>query len=237
MYSAKNPEVVNNLLNFTIQTYFPAVHPFIRAAHTPHNVCCQDTRRACGSTGGHVLRALQGGLSLTSQCTSERKQRQVCLRTARLVARWQCVGFCHGVMNTDNMSILGLTIDYGPYGCAIITYLRHRCVIITQDSLRRTTPSTSATTLTRLAAMPFRSRSPRRIINSMTSQRLQPRICRWNLSRLSVALQPFLPLERSVPLLDQYYREYEEFYIGLMRGKLGLIYSKEDDDAKLVRVA
>jgi len=37
-------------------------------------------------------------------------------RTARLVAQWQAVGFCHGVMNTDNMSILGLTIDYGPYG-------------------------------------------------------------------------------------------------------------------------
>ncbi|KAJ2132647.1 hypothetical protein GGF48_000782 [Coemansia sp. RSA 921] len=35
--------------------------------------------------------------------------------TARMVARWQCVGFCHGVMNTDNMSILGLTIDYGPF--------------------------------------------------------------------------------------------------------------------------
>ncbi|WP_318371472.1 protein adenylyltransferase SelO [Enterobacter sp.] len=37
-------------------------------------------------------------------------------RTARLIARWQAVGFAHGVMNTDNMSILGLTIDYGPYG-------------------------------------------------------------------------------------------------------------------------
>lgn len=42
--------------------------------------------------------------------------REVVLRTARLVAQWQCVGFCHGVLNTDNMSILGLTLDYGPYG-------------------------------------------------------------------------------------------------------------------------
>lgn len=42
--------------------------------------------------------------------------RTVVTRTARLVAQWQCVGFCHGVMNTDNMSILGLTLDYGPYG-------------------------------------------------------------------------------------------------------------------------
>ncbi|OUM02909.1 protein adenylyltransferase SelO [Variovorax sp. JS1663] len=36
-------------------------------------------------------------------------------RTAALMAQWQSVGFCHGVMNTDNMSILGLTIDYGPF--------------------------------------------------------------------------------------------------------------------------
>lgn len=41
---------------------------------------------------------------------------QVCERTAHLVAQWMRVGFVHGVMNTDNMSILGLTIDYGPYG-------------------------------------------------------------------------------------------------------------------------
>ncbi|MGN2247755.1 YdiU family protein [Frateuria sp. GZRR35] len=40
----------------------------------------------------------------------------VCERTARLMAQWMRVGFVHGVMNTDNMSILGLTIDYGPYG-------------------------------------------------------------------------------------------------------------------------
>lgn len=42
--------------------------------------------------------------------------REVVARTARLIAKWQAVGFAHGVMNTDNMSVLGLTIDYGPYG-------------------------------------------------------------------------------------------------------------------------
>jgi len=41
---------------------------------------------------------------------------EVCERTARLVGHWMRVGFVHGVLNTDNMSILGLTIDYGPYG-------------------------------------------------------------------------------------------------------------------------
>lgn len=41
---------------------------------------------------------------------------EVCRRTAEMIVHWQRVGFVHGVMNTDNMSILGLTIDYGPYG-------------------------------------------------------------------------------------------------------------------------
>lgn len=41
---------------------------------------------------------------------------EIAERTASMIARWQGVGFTHGVMNTDNMSILGLTIDYGPFG-------------------------------------------------------------------------------------------------------------------------
>jgi serine/tyrosine/threonine adenylyltransferase len=53
-------------------------------------------------------------------CTMERIRADwfisVCRSTARMVAHWMRVGFVHGVMNTDNMSILGLTIDYGPYG-------------------------------------------------------------------------------------------------------------------------
>ena len=40
---------------------------------------------------------------------------EVVERTAKLIAQWQGVGFCHGVMNTDNMSIEGLSIDYGPF--------------------------------------------------------------------------------------------------------------------------
>ena len=41
---------------------------------------------------------------------------EVVERTATLIARWQAVGWAHGVMNTDNMSIIGLTLDYGPFG-------------------------------------------------------------------------------------------------------------------------
>jgi uncharacterized protein YdiU (UPF0061 family) len=46
----------------------------------------------------------------------ERWFQEICRRTAIMIAHWMRVGFVHGVMNTDNMSILGLTIDYGPYG-------------------------------------------------------------------------------------------------------------------------
>ena len=48
-------------------------------------------------------------------CTIEDFVQEVTRRTASLVAKWQTVGFCHGVLNTDNMSIIGDTIDYGPY--------------------------------------------------------------------------------------------------------------------------
>jgi len=41
---------------------------------------------------------------------------EIIIRTAKLVAHWKAHGFCHGVMNTDNMSVFGVTIDYGPFG-------------------------------------------------------------------------------------------------------------------------
>jgi len=56
-----------------------------------------------------------GGDALDKQ-TLLRWLREVGRRTARTIAQWMRVGFVHGVMNTDNMSVLGLTIDYGPYG-------------------------------------------------------------------------------------------------------------------------
>jgi uncharacterized protein YdiU (UPF0061 family) len=52
---------------------------------------------------------------------------EVSRRTARLIAQWQAVGFMHGVMNTDNMSILGQTLDYGPFGFMEAFDARHIC--------------------------------------------------------------------------------------------------------------
>lgn len=52
---------------------------------------------------------------------------EVTKRTAHLMAQWQAVGFMHGVMNTDNMSILGITIDYGPFGFMEAFDAQHIC--------------------------------------------------------------------------------------------------------------
>jgi uncharacterized protein YdiU (UPF0061 family) len=51
----------------------------------------------------------------------------VITRSAKLVAKWQAIGFCHGVLNTDNMSIIGLTLDYGPYSFIDSTDLKYIC--------------------------------------------------------------------------------------------------------------
>jgi uncharacterized protein YdiU (UPF0061 family) len=59
--------------------------------------------------------------------STEEMLKQIVTSTAKLMAKWQNVGFCHGVMNTDNMSILGLTIDYGPFGFLEDTILNFVC--------------------------------------------------------------------------------------------------------------
>ena len=51
----------------------------------------------------------------------------ICERNAKLVAQWQAVGFCHGVLNSDNISALGLTIDYGPFGFLDQMQIDHIC--------------------------------------------------------------------------------------------------------------
>ncbi len=55
-------------------------------------------------------------LGAPTPATYARWFEEICRRTAAMITDWMRVGFVHGVMNTDNMSILGLTIDYGPYG-------------------------------------------------------------------------------------------------------------------------
>ena len=88
---------------------------FLRFGHFEHFThTAQDEpalRRLADATIVRLFPALQGDPQPYAALLGE-----VAQRTARLMAQWQAVGFCHGVMNTDNMSMLGLTIDYGPFG-------------------------------------------------------------------------------------------------------------------------
>lgn len=81
--SVGRKEILLQLLNYTIETFFPEIY----------HSCSNDQEQMYVQFFSDVVK-----------------------KTAHLVAKWQCVGFCHGVLNTDNMSIVGLTIDYGPFG-------------------------------------------------------------------------------------------------------------------------
>jgi len=85
--SAGNKELLDTMLKFVISQYYPSL----------------------------VKNGTETELELTDALVQSFFN-EVSTKTAELVAHWQSVGFTHGVLNTDNMSILGLTIDYGPYG-------------------------------------------------------------------------------------------------------------------------
>ncbi len=120
-------------------------------------------------------------------------------RTLKMIIDWQRVGFVHGVMNTDNLSILGLTIDYGPYGWL-------------EGFDFGWTPNTTD-----------RQNKRYRYGN-------QPNIGLWNLYQLANALYPIIeevaPLEA---ILNQYKTDFEKQSLQMMKSKLGLFVTDEDD--------
>jgi uncharacterized protein YdiU (UPF0061 family) len=75
----------------------------------------RDKQEELRTLADYVLKAFYPGL-LGEANPYKALLGEVTRRTAHLMAQWQAVGFMHGVMNTDNMSILGLTLDYGPFG-------------------------------------------------------------------------------------------------------------------------
>ncbi len=91
------------------ESFFRLGHFQIHAAH--------DEREPLRALLRHVLRRHEPDLAALPEPEAALELlRRVCRRTAHLAVHWQRVGFVHGVLNTDNVSILGLTIDYGPYG-------------------------------------------------------------------------------------------------------------------------
>lgn len=129
---------------------------------------------------------------------------QVIRRQAHLIAKWQLVGFIHGVMNTDNMSICGETIDYGP--CAFMDTYNLDTVFSSIDSQGRyaygNQPYIATWNLARLA------------------ESLLPLLADDEEQAIAIA-------ERA---LDQFADDYHQAWLTGMRGKLGILTANEDDD-------
>ncbi len=131
--------------------------------------------------------------------------KRVVERQAALIAQWMNVGFIHGVMNTDNMSIAGETIDYGP--CAFMDDFSHDRVFSSIDRDRRyaysNQPSIGLWNLTRLA------------------ESLVPLL----------AEQPRVAVEIAQDILKGYIALYQQNWLEGMRDKLGLLVPDENDKA------
>jgi len=145
---------------------------------------------------------------------------EVVARTAGLIAQWQSVGFSHGVMNSDNMSILGLTIDYGPYGfmegynpayiCNHSDY-HGRYAFDQQPAIGLFNLSCLAQALLPLLGS---SSTLKQSIDHDFSD-----------SEIAAAV------EVAKALLDDYYPRYVENYASIMRRKLGLSDCLSEDQA------
>nr|KAJ3421204.1 hypothetical protein HK105_004239 [Polyrhizophydium stewartii] len=104
LYSRGEYQMLRELADYAISTHFPHILSEADGAAdgaadaAAADTSSQDARKAAIERSKYVLWF-----------------RDVVAKTADMIAHWQAVGFCHGVMNTDNFSILGLTIDYGPF--------------------------------------------------------------------------------------------------------------------------
>ena len=126
---------------------------------------------------------------------------QVVEKTARMIAQWQSVGFAHGVMNTDNMSILGETFDYGPFG--FLDDYNEGFVCNHSDN------------------------SGRYAFNA------QPGVALWNLNALAQSLSSLIDETQIKAALAHYRPSLIGHYSSLMRNKLGL-QNTDDNDQQLV---
>ena len=125
--------------------------------------------------------------------------REVSTRTLDMIIEWQRVGFVHGVMNTDNMSILGLTIDYGPYGWL-------------EGYDKRWTPNTTDTEHKRYQ---FGNQSNIGLWNLLKLA-----------NALYPLIEEAEPLEE---ILANYKTTFAAKYLGMMKAKLGLTTQNTDD--------
>jgi uncharacterized protein YdiU (UPF0061 family) len=131
----------------------------------------------------------------------------ICNAQASLVAKWMCVGFIHGVMNTDNVTISGETIDYGP--CAFMDYYAPNAVFSSIDVQGRyaynNQPSIAQWNLARLAEALLP------IFGEDTEQAIAQNI------------------EKATEILETFPEQYSQYWLAGMRKKIGLQTEKEND--------
>ena len=127
-------------------------------------------------------------------------------KSMEMVINWQRVGFVHGVMNTDNMSVLGLTIDYGPYGWL-------------EGYDHGWTPNTT-------------DRANKRYRYGSQSQVILWNLLKLA-NALYPLIDDTAPLQA---ILDDYHKEVQIAYIDMMRSKLGLLKKETDDNALITEL-
>jgi uncharacterized protein YdiU (UPF0061 family) len=143
--------------------------------------------------------------------------KEVVILTAKTVALWQTIGFCHGVLNTDNMSIIGLTLDYGPFG-----FLDHYDPDHVCNSSGLFNFYNQCFYFSKIIVV-F-------LFNADDGGRYsfikQPEICQWNLLKFAEALQPIIPLEDTKDIIENYYyNTFNTEYNEKMLKKFGLFLS------------
>jgi uncharacterized protein YdiU (UPF0061 family) len=140
---------------------------------------------------------------------------QIALRTARMVAQWQSLGFCHGVLNTDNTSLLGLTLDYGPFGFLDTFQIDHICNH--SDHGGRYAYHRQAEVL----------HWNLYCLASAMLEALQEEL------QSALGLDHEASIQKIKDTLDQYNREYANNWQSLFRQKLGLSIQDQEDVALL----
>lgn len=157
--------------------------------------------------------------------------RELARRTANLVAQWQSVGWCHGVLNTDNMSILGLTIDYGPFGFMEHFDPEYICNGSDTEGERRGEETTWIIRQT-LASCLCADRSMLTLRTCFSVSPLppagryryesQPEICGWNLLKLSQNFESFAPKDRMREVVGEFEDMYDDAFLKINLRKFGV---------------
>ena len=113
-WQAQNrPDLMQTLLHYVVDNFYPEITQSLGAtdAASQHSDASSANTASGASSQSNVVPEQSALLDDKAVAFLQ----EIVRRTASLIADWQTVGFVHGVMNTDNMSILGLTLDYGPF--------------------------------------------------------------------------------------------------------------------------